>query len=92
MTVSAEEFLTKVVDVSRAIGWQAGEPEMETAGLLISILHNHQEWIPRFMAEGTELFIDVGLWAELGSLNWRAKNGNIVSPEELFEHIGRVRK
>lgn len=84
--ISAEQFLRQLGVVARAVAWQSGESETDTVGIMVSILHQHPEWLPRFMKEGAGLFIEVGFGAENGSFNWRAINGNIVSPEELFEH------
>ena len=82
-----DKLLDRLVEVARVVAWQSGESEMDTVGTMASILHNHPEWIPRFMAEGAGLFIDVGFGMELGSLNWRARNGQIVGPEELHEFL-----
>lgn len=82
-------LIQKIAQVSAAVGWQANEPAMELAGQIVSVLAAHPEHIDRFMAEGTELFLDGTFNHENGSLTYRAINGSILSPSVLREQKGQ---
>ncbi|MCI9865558.1 hypothetical protein RHIZ_06335 [Rhizobium skierniewicense] len=79
------DFIQHVAKVSDAIGFQAGEPAMELAGQMISVLATNPEHINRFMDRGGELFIDGTFNAENGSLTYRAANGSIQHPSILMK-------
>jgi hypothetical protein len=83
-----KELIEKIAQVSVAVGFQAGEPAMEIAGQIVSVLAANPENIDRFMAEGTELFLDGTFNAENGSLTYRAINGSILSPTALRRQKG----
>lgn len=85
---AAREFLDRVAEVSVAVGWQAGVGASETAGLIISCLYANPEHIDRFMAEGSELFIDGTFNPENGSLTYLAVNGSVTSPDVLRRQKG----
>ena len=87
--VTAVAFLKRLHQVAKAVAWQAGESEMDTAGAMVSILIAHPEWLVRFMAEGAGLFIDVGFDMSNGALNFRSRDGQIRTPEELFSLTNR---
>ncbi|MDQ0996925.1 hypothetical protein QFZ34_002107 [Phyllobacterium ifriqiyense] len=76
-------IITKIAQIATAVGWQANEPAMELAGQIVSVLAANPEQIDRFMAEGTELFLDGTLNCENGSLTYRAISGSILSPSDL---------
>ncbi|MES2752783.1 MAG: hypothetical protein V4661_15550 [Pseudomonadota bacterium] len=76
--VSAAEFIERLADVSESFGRNAGVGAMETAGLIVSFLDEHPDWLGAFMKDG---------WAglphdfnERGSLTWMAVNGNVTHP------------
>lgn len=79
----------RIAEVASAVGFQAGVGASETAGLIVSVLAANPEQIDRFMAEGSELFIDGTMRAENGCLSHRAMNGQIVSPTKLREFKGQ---
>lgn len=85
---SAADIVAKISQVAGAVGWQANEPAMELAGQIVSVLAANPEHIDRFMAEGTELFLDGTLNPENGSLTYRALNGSILSPSVLRQQKG----
>ncbi|KQZ50129.1 hypothetical protein ASD54_12530 [Rhizobium sp. Root149] len=82
-------MLTKIAQVATAVGFQAGEPAMEMAGQIVSVLAAKPEHIERFMVEGSGLFLDGTLNHENGSLTYRAVNGSILSPSVLREKKGQ---
>lgn len=85
---SAADIIHKIASISAAVGWQSGEPAMEMAGLIVSVLHANPEHIERFMAEGGELILDGTVRAENGSLTYRAISGEMLSPAELRRRKG----
>lgn len=91
MTMDTERYaavIAKIAQVANAVGFQAGEPAMEMAGQIVSILAAHPEHIERFMNEGAELFLDGTFNHENGSLTYRAMNGDILSPTVLRQRKG----
>lgn len=82
------DLVAKIAQVSHAVGWQANEPAMELAGQIVSVLAANPEHIDRFMAEGTELFLDGTFNAENGSLTYRSIGGEILSPSVLRSQKG----
>lgn len=86
---TAADLVAKIAQVSTAVGFQASEPAMEMAGQIVSVLAANPEYIDRFMAEGSGLFLDGTLNHENGSLTYRAMNGSILSPSVLREKKGQ---
>jgi hypothetical protein len=84
----AVELIRKIAQVATAVGWQAGEPAMEMAGQIVSVLATNPEIIDRFMAEDAELFLDGTLNVENGSLTYRSRGGDILHPSELRKAMG----
>lgn len=82
-TTAHTEAIMKVASVASSVGFQAGVPALEIAGLIISVLSANPEEIQRFMSEGTELFIDGTIQCEKGCLTYTAMNGEILSPDIL---------
>lgn len=82
---SAADVVSKIAQVATAVGFQANEPAMEMAGQIVSVLAANPEHIDRFMAEGSELFLDGTFNHENGSLTYRAMDGSILSPSVLRE-------
>lgn len=82
------ELVEKIAQVANAVGWQAGEPAMELAGQIVSVLAANPEHIDRFMSEGAELFLDGTLNAENGCLTYRSMSGDILSPSVLRAQKG----
>jgi hypothetical protein len=85
---TAADIVKRIADVSTATGAMAGEPAIELAGQIISVLTVHPEHIDRFMAEGSELFIDGTFNHENGSMTYRANSGAILHPSVLREKKG----
>lgn len=79
----AVALIRKIATVSTAVGWQAGEPALEAAGQIVSVLAGHPEHVDRFMAEGSELFIDGTFAPENGTLTYRSIGGDILHPSAL---------
>lgn len=80
--------IKRIADVASAVGWQAGEPALEAAGHIVSVLAIHPEHVDRFLAEGAELFIDGTFRPENGSLTYRSIGGDILSPAVLRKAQG----
>lgn len=80
--------IKRIADVASAVGWQAGEPALEAAGHIVSVLAIHPEHVDRFLAEGAELFIDGTFKPENGSLTYRSIGGDILSPTVLRKTQG----
>ncbi|YP_010115375.1 hypothetical protein PBC5_gp58 [Sinorhizobium phage PBC5] len=78
----------KIAKVATAVGFQAGEPAMELAGQIVSVLAANPEHIGRFMAEGSELFLDGTFNPENGSLAYRSIGGDILHPSVLRQQKG----
>lgn len=85
---SAADIVKRIAEVATATGAMAGEPAIELAGQIISVLAVHPEHIDRFMAEGSELFIDGTFNPEHGSMTYRANSGAILHPSVLREKNG----
>lgn len=83
MSILASDFIRRVAEIANAVGWQAGVGASETAGQIISVLAVHPEHLERFMAEGSELFIDGTFAPENGSMTYMAMNGQVTSPAKL---------
>lgn len=81
-------LIRRISQVSTVVGFQAGEPAMELAGQIVSVLAVHPEHIDRFMAEGEELFLDGTLNHENGSLTYRSMGGDILHPSVLRKSKG----
>lgn len=81
--ISAIDFIKKAAEVSTAVGWQAGVGAMELAGQIVLVLYANPENLPRFMAEGTELFIDGTLHPKNGSLTYMSIGNGVQSPAIL---------
>lgn len=86
------EIINKIASVAAAVGWQSGVPATDIAGLIVSFLHANPEHVERFMAEGTELFIDGTIRTEFGSLTYLAGTGEILSPADLRDRKGMPRQ
>lgn len=86
--VDANEFIRKVAEVSAAVGWQANVGAMELAGQIISVLYARPELLPRFMAEGVELFIDGSFGVENGALTYVSIGKGIISPTDFRRSQG----
>lgn len=88
VATSAPEILSRIAEVAAAVGFQAGEPAMELAGQIVSVLAGQPEHIERFMEQGTGLFLDGTFGIENGTLTYRAINGQILSPSVIREKKG----
>lgn len=73
----------RIAQVASEVAAQAGVGASETAGLIVSVLAANPEQTERFMAEGSELFIDGTIRPENGCLTHMAMNGQVVSPTRL---------
>lgn len=73
----------RIAEVASVVAAQAGVGASETAGLIVSVLAANPEQTERFMAEGSELFIDGTIRPENGCLTHMAMNGQVVSPTRL---------
>jgi hypothetical protein len=86
--MSERALIEKIAQVANAVGWQAGEPAMELAGQIVSVLAANPEHIDRFMKEGSGLFLDGTFNAENGCLTYRSIGGDVLSPAVLRQQKG----
>lgn len=87
-TISAADFLAKVIQTAHAVGWQAGVGGMETAGALVSYLGRFPEKLPAFMSDDFSVVSDLPSdWLRQGCLTWHARDGGVVSPEWVRRQI-----
>lgn len=89
-TPAVNNFIKCVAEVSTNIGFHAGEPAMEMAGQIISVLAAHPEHTERFLDERGELFLDGTLAHENGSLTYRSQGGDILHPSVLRAQKGNL--
>lgn len=89
-TPAVNNFIKCVAEVSTNIGFHAGEPAMEMAGQIISVLAAHPEHTERFLEERGELFLDGTLAHENGSLTYRSQGGDILHPSVLRAQKGNL--
>lgn len=82
------DVISRIAQVASAVGLQANVGAMELAGQIVSVLYAHPNLIDRFMAEGTELFIDGTFDASNGSLTYRSIGGDVLSPTVLRQAKG----
>lgn len=85
----ARDIVRRIAHVADAVGFQAGEPAMEIAGQIVSVLAANPEHVDRFLREGAELFLDGTLNVENGCLTYRAAGGAILSPSDLRRRMGK---
>lgn len=84
----AHTVIQKIAEVATGVGWQAGVPGADIAGMIVSHLAIHPEHVARFLAEGSELFVDGTIRPEAGSLSYQAMNGQILTPSTLRQMKG----
>ena len=85
-TPTAGEIIAQIASVARAVGWQAGVGASEIAGQIVSRLARDPGLIPRFMADGSSMFLAGEFATERGCLTYMAANGSVYSPEFLAAH------
>lgn len=81
MTSAADEraaVIDRIANVAESFAAQAGVGGMEMAGMIVSYLSEHPDWIGAFMKGG--IFALPGDWIENGRLTWQAVNGKVVHP------------
>lgn len=83
-----DEIILKIANVANTVGTLSGEPAMEIAGQIVSVLAANPEMIGEFLRTGGELIVEGRMNAEHGCLPFRAINGRIVSPAELRGRLG----
>jgi hypothetical protein len=88
MGISPEATINRIAEISSAVGWQSGVPAADIAGMIVSFLHANPEHVGRFLAEGSELFVDGTIDPKSGSLSYRAQSGEILSPSDLRARTG----
>ena len=81
--MSDRDAIFRIAQVAEAIGKQAGVGASETAGLIISVLYEHPDWIEQFMRDGTGAFIERGYSAEYGALTFHRIDGTVTTPAQL---------
>ncbi len=89
-TPAVNNFIKCVAEVSTNFGFHAGEPAMEMAGQIISVLAAHPEHTERFLEEGGELVLDGTFATENGSITYRSQRGDILHPSGLRARKGKL--
>lgn len=74
------QLIVKIAEVASSVAFQAGEPAMEIAGQILSVLAADPALADRFMQEGSELILDRTIDARKGRLSYRSIHGQIVDP------------
>lgn len=77
-----QRAIARLVNVARAIGWQAGVGGRETAGAIVSYLATSPDEIEPFVAGELSPIDFAGDWMRGGCLTWHAKDGRVVSPAD----------
>lgn len=77
-----QRAIARLVNVSRAIGFQAGVGGRETAGAIASYLATSPDEIAPFMDGELSPLDFKGDWMRGGCLTWHGGNGKVVSPED----------
>lgn len=81
-TEAARDVIERIVKLSQALAWQAGVGGMETAGSIVSYLHEHPEDMPKLM-DGTLSVLDWPMrWHMHGCLSWHGQDGKLFFPIE----------
>lgn len=86
--VTARALIAQIAEVSATVGFHAGVGAMELAGQIVSCLYASPHQVERFMAEGSELFIDGTFDPANGLLSYMAISGKVTSPSELRKGKG----
>jgi hypothetical protein len=83
--VDPARVIARIVHDSQLIAWQAGVGGMETAGSIVSYLHEHPEDIPKLM-DGTLSVLDWPTrWHMHGCLSWHGADGKLHHPASRIE-------
>lgn len=90
MTMTPEDVIKRIAEAAQAVAFQAGVGGMETAGMFVSVLAAHPEKVAGFL-DGSLSIVDDGhlLNAHCGCLSWHATNGQIVTPADYRNAMGR---
>lgn len=90
----ARHIVKQIADLAEAIAFQSGTASSELAGQIVSALAANPALIDRFMAEGSNMFLEGELDCERGCLSWYGQNGQIVTPEFMRAHkqVRRMKK
>lgn len=85
-----EDVIKRLAEVAQDVACQAGVGGMETAGMFVSVLAAHPEKVPAFL-DGSLSIVDdaVLLNAHCGCLSWHANNGQVVTPADYRNAMGR---
>lgn len=81
---SAGDLVRQIREVAEAVAFQAGEPELEIAGTILSTLAKRPELVSRFMEEGSGLLVDGEIGPTTGCFSFYAVDGKIRRPEEAI--------
>ena len=89
--MTPQKLIEKIAETATGIGFQAGVGATETAGSIVSGLAAHPELIEPFMTDPLGTYHDRydAFVPGSGVLTWHAVNGEIVSPAQLREHVGK---
>jgi hypothetical protein len=81
--------IADIAQVAATVGRQAGEPAMEIAGQIVSVLAAHPERVELFRRDGSGLLIDGLLDVSSGCLTYRAMSGTTMTPAALRNSRGK---
>jgi hypothetical protein len=90
VTYTAEQLVNQIASLAEAIAFQSGTASSELAGQMVSVLARDPSLIDRFMRDGSEMFLDGTIRPEVGRFSWYGQNGQIVTPEFMRRHLGKM--
>ena len=78
----------KITEVSLTVAHLANVGAMETAGMIVSVLHANPDLIDRFMDEGSGMIVDGTICVENGGFSYHSIGAGLVTPKQLRESRG----
>ena len=89
--MTPEQVIKIIAEFSDVTASNAGVGGCETAGLIVSALYANPELIPLFLENPSKTFHDhfERMRWEHGALSWHAMNGEIVSPTDMRQSLGK---
>ena len=88
--MTPEQVIARLAEGAAQVATNAGVGGCEMAGMFVSVLNAHPELIPAFLNSPVATCIENERFRwEHGSLTWHSKTGQIVTPAELRQHLGK---
>ncbi len=88
--MTPSQTIARIAEIASDFAESAGIGACETAGLFVSVLSAHPEFVESFLEGGVGYVLDNDSFRwEFGALSWQSTGAGIVTPAELRSHIGR---